>query len=139
MLVRLYLSWFSICRIIKLAKPISAATFRPYCNPNQRSGTGRCTSKSKNVSKLFAACTFLPCIKGFGPTWKSTPNDDRHFVEKNRQGKPVKKVNPNIFTSVKYEIGAFAQQLAYIHSLEGIFSPGILFAKGRILFPLDNK
>lgn len=87
------------------------------------------------ISLYLPWISTVPFNKGFRwmPTWKSTPNDDRHFVEKNRQGKPVKKVNPNIFTSVKYEIGAFAQQLAYIHSLEGIFSPGILFAKGRIL------
>ena len=57
------------------------------------------------------------------PTWKSTPNDDRSGS----------KAASNIFTSMKNEI---ARDVNFVHAREGIFSPGILFAK-RTLWPLD--
>lgn len=50
-----------------------------------------------------------------------------------------KKAVPNIVTSLKYEIAAFAENINFIHSRQdGFFSPGILFVK-RILYPLDNN
>lgn len=44
---------------------------------------------------------------------------------------------PCIFTSMKYEAAAFATQLRFITSWDGMSSPGILFKWG--LFALDNK
>lgn len=139
-LVHLYLSLFSVCRIIKLAKPVSAATFKSMTDPVAdmelvKEVLGDIKSSSRRLLNLY-----LPWLQScplelgfrFEPTWKSTPNDDRMFSE-SKQGKVI----PTIFTSFKYEIAAFARQIRMIHSFEGIFSPGILFKWGYKLFPFD--
>ncbi len=138
-LVRLYLSWFSLCRIIRLAKPVSKATFESIVTPVQ--DIDRVKQIHQMIKERFSVLQklYLPWIstiplqKGFSwiPTWKSTPNDDRQFSGH--------KAVPNIFTSVKYEIAAFARDLRLIHSWEGVFSPSILFRGGSILYPLDYK
>lgn len=139
-LVRLYLSLFSICRIVRLAKPISVATFKSMTEgvPDMeqvKEVLGEIKSSSRRLLSLY-----LPWLQScplelgfrFEPTWKSLPNDDRMFSD-GKQGKII----PTCFTSFKYEIAAFARQLRSIHSFEGIFSPGILFRWGYKLFPYD--
>nr|UOL49053.1 MAG: putative RNA-dependent RNA polymerase [Mitoviridae sp.] len=139
-LVKLYLSWFTICRIIKLAKPISASTFRSIVDPVPDIGLVKeVMQEVKETSKMLLN-RYLPQLQTkalelgfrFVPTWKATPNDDRQFTDANRGS-----VTPTIFTSVKYEIAAFAQQLRLIHSFEGVFSPGILYQRGYLMYPFD--
>lgn len=67
------------------------------------------------------------------PTWKATPNDDRIFEGRGLDlPKSLRRAVPNIFSSFKYEIAAFAENVNKIHSLQdGVFSPGILFVKRR--------
>lgn len=73
------------------------------------------------------------------PTWKTVPNDDRIFFGRGLTlpkgwSKPV----PQICTSLKYEIAAFAKNIEFIHSRQdGFFSPGVLFAP-CVLYALDN-
>ncbi|KAF8364959.1 hypothetical protein HHK36_031403 (mitochondrion) [Tetracentron sinense] len=62
------------------------------------------------------------------PTWKSLPNSDHDFD---------RKAPSSPFTSMVFELTAFASQCQIIHSLEGMFSPGILWTKGYIYAPLD--
>ncbi|GMN19136.1 hypothetical protein TIFTF001_045135 [Ficus carica] len=92
--------------------------------------------------KSFPWISTIPLEKGlvWEPTWKATPNDDRIFVGRGLDlPKGWRKAVPNIFTSMKYEIASFAENVNFIHSLQaGVFSPGILFAK-RTLFALDNR
>jgi hypothetical protein len=141
-LVRLYLSWFSVCRIVKLAKPVSKSTFSSITEPTPDIGLVKEVLGSIKSSAKRLLATYLPRLQTFPfkpgfrfvPSWKSTPNDDRMFLE----DKSIK-LMPSIFSSFKYECAAFARQLRVIHSFEGIFSPGILFRWGYILYPLDNK
>lgn len=159
-LCRLYLTLFSVSRIIKLAKPISMASFKTMETPIEDIGSvkeilGMVKELFPTLQKLYLPeISSIPFEKGFRwkPTWKTTPNDDRQFqkrptakekreaIEQGIDPKTLEPtLKPNIFTSVKYELAAFSRQVSLIHSWEGIFSPGILFGKDRILFALDNR
>ncbi|PHT78704.1 hypothetical protein BC332_29277 [Capsicum chinense] len=84
------------------------------------------------IRKYLPTVHTIPLDKGLSwvPTWKSTPNDDRMFD---------RNAVPNIFTSLKYEVASFARDVRFVHSLpDGVFSPGILFAKGT-LWPFNYK
>ncbi|DAB41749.1 RNA-dependent RNA polymerase [Humulus lupulus mitovirus 1] len=138
-LVKLYLSWFSVNKIVKLAKPVKASTFEsivqdPLDIERVKGVLGRIKSSFPIINKKYLPwLTSIPLHKGMKwvPTWKSTPNDDRQFH--------AKELQPTIFTSLKHEIAAFAHQLNVIHSFQdGIFSPGILFRE-RTLWPLDYR
>lgn len=159
-LVRYYLSLFSLCRIVKLAKPVSRSTFStivqgPLDIGKVREMLGRCKSEFPLLQKRYLPwVSTIPLHKGLRwmPTWKSVPNDDRMFRKVHspmettrRKGKDGKYqlverpmvLHKNIFTSTKFEIAAFAQLLNLVHSFEGIWSPALLFRKAT-LFALDN-
>lgn len=95
-LVRLYLSWFSVCRIIKLAKPIKASTFRTIVTPIKDMGRVKevCSELKQNVENLFRRylpwVNSIPLEKGFQfvPSWKSTPNDLSNLVQHKIQRSP---------------------------------------------------
>lgn len=80
---------------------------------------------------------YLPRIREFPlnkgmtwvPSWKSLPNNEK-FLSKPAPNNP--------FTSLKWELASFALDFHFLHSREGIFSPGGLFSKA-IVHPLDNK
>lgn len=90
-LVRISLSWFTICRIIKLAKPVSAATFRSMVDPVPDMDMVKevMTEIRENARRLLDR--YLPLLRtkalelgfSFVPTRKATPNDDRQFTEVN--------------------------------------------------------
>lgn len=138
-LVQLYLSWFTLSKIRKLAKPISKATLKSIIEPTE--DIGRVREVGSDLKQAFSNIhrKYLPWIstipleKGMTwmPTWKSTPNDDRPFLGQGAAS--------NILTSLKYEIASFAWNVNQIHSIQdGVFSPGMLWVK-RVLYPLDNS
>lgn len=51
---------------------------------------------------------------------KALPNSDRDVD---------KWVKPSCFTSLKYELGAYSLMEQLTNSLEGMFSPGVLWVK----------
>lgn len=118
-LVRLYLSWFSISRVIKLAKP--AATLKSIItDPPDIDAVKEVMGMVKSmfptlINRYCPWISTIPLEKGLRwvPTWKSLPNDDRQFIGQ----------KANILTSMKYEIASFARDLRLIHSWEGILSP----------------
>lgn len=130
-LVRWYLSCFTLAKIIRLAKQPS---FDSIIGEARDIESVREVLGWIKMSKPFILPLYLPWIhtiplnKGLSwiPTWKSLPNSDRLFD---------KKIPSNVFSSLKREIASFAGDVNKIHSLEGIFSPGMLFAK-RTLWPL---
>lgn len=134
-LVKLYLSWFSISKLIKLAKPVSRLTFSSIVDKPKNYGNIRkvLTLIKEFFPKIQAIyltqIAHLPLHKGlvWEPTWKTVPNDDRIFD---------KTATPNIFSSLKYEMGMFARHLQHLKVLGAVFSPGVLFSK-RTLWPLD--
>lgn len=100
-LVRLYLSLFSICRVVKLAKPISKATFSTITDLVK--DMQLVIEVMSEIKEKFSCIwprylpdlTSIPCEKGFRwmPTWKSVPNDDSKLT--------TERLRPSIFTSYK--------------------------------------
>lgn len=84
-LVKLYLSWFSICRVLPLAKRVSKATFTSMLNPQQNVDKmkwllGVLKEQFTHLQSMYLPwISQIPLLKGISwePTWKSTPNDDR--------------------------------------------------------------
>ena len=108
-LVKIYLSWFSICRIFALAKRVSKATFdsieRPQQNvPQVEYLLGLIKEKFSHLQRIYLPrISEIPMFKGLSwkPTLQSVPNDDRRYWK-------IPKPEPNIFSSLKYELAAFA-------------------------------
>ncbi|XP_074566475.1 uncharacterized protein LOC141823102 [Curcuma longa] len=73
----------------------------------------------------------IPMYKGISwrPTWKSLPNDDRRFW---KDPKP----EPNVFSSLKYELAAFAGSARLFDRKKMAWHPGALWS-WRTLYPLD--
>lgn len=140
----------SICpglgRTIVLAKPVSKATFSSITSPVEdldrvRDVLSLMKSHFNDIQrKSLPWITTLPLNKGmvWQPTWKAIPNDDRIFFGRGLElPKNWKKPVPQIFTSLKYEIAAFAQNIEFLHSRQdAFFSPGALFYP-RVMYALD--
>jgi hypothetical protein len=137
-LVKLYLSWVSISKIVKLAKPVTSGTFKsiidgPADIEEVKSVMGELKESFPILMRRYIPwISTVPLHKGMRwiPTWKSLPNSDKSVLQL--------KAAPNIFSSLKYEVASFGHKINLVHSFEGVFSPGILFVK-RTLWPLDNQ
>ncbi|KAG6467636.1 hypothetical protein ZIOFF_074512 (mitochondrion) [Zingiber officinale] len=87
-LVKIYLSWFSICRIFALAKRVSKATFdsieRPQQNvPQVEYLLGLIKEKFSHLQRIYLPrISEIPMFKGLSwkPTLQSVPNDDRSWA-----------------------------------------------------------
>ncbi|GMN74458.1 hypothetical protein TIFTF001_052379, partial [Ficus carica] len=117
-LVRLYLSWFGLSRIIVIGKPVTKSLFESITEPikdldSVREVLDLMKSHFKSIHrKSLPWISTIPLNKGmvWQPTWKTVPNDDRIFFGRGLElpkgwHRPV----PQIFTSLKYEIAAFAK------------------------------
>ncbi|KAK2655666.1 hypothetical protein Ddye_008718 [Dipteronia dyeriana] len=153
-LVKLYLSWFGLPRIVELAKHISKATFLSIITPTKDIGMlkgvlGLVKEYFPKLQKRYIPwISTVPLEKGIKliPTWKSTLMDGRSFLKgwcKTTRKKldlpmPGSDAPVNQFSNLKHEITAFAWNVNKIHSIQdGVFSPGILFQK-RTLFAIDK-
>lgn len=101
-LVKLYLSFFSLCRIIPLAKKIDKSTFESIDTEEDMGGSvqkvGRLIQKySAHLLEMYTPwLSEIPMSIGISwvPTWKSIPNSDKRVKNRN--------IPPNIFSSLKY-------------------------------------
>ena len=105
----MYFSWFSICRIIKLAPKVNRSVFDSIIlKPDKDNRIGHINELLdyyfEGIVNLYMpwlrATKIVKGIK-WKPTWKSVPNDDRRM-------KAFPGAIGNIFSSFKYEITAFA-------------------------------
>lgn len=95
-LVKLYMSWFGICKLIQLAPKVTRATFSSIVTPitdidQLRTVLGDIkTMFSKLQRKYPPWISSIPLRKGmtWEPTWKSTPMTDRALSEKGPKGSP---------------------------------------------------
>lgn len=137
-LVRIYLSWFGISKLIKLAKPITRSTFSSIVDKSLSfENIGTIFNLLEDYGQLIdrkylSQIAHIPLEKGivWEPTWKTVPNDDRIFD---------KNAIPNIFTSFKYEVSVYvflhhqmSEMIGYLHS------PGALYIK-RTMWPFNTK
>lgn len=152
LLVKLYLSWFGLAKLIAVAPRMRRKHFSSIVTPNQ--DIGRVEEVLGEIKDGFAilqprylpGLRTIPLSKGmvWEPTWKSVPIQDSLLfrlgfkvdekVDRARQ----RFINAqNLFVNLKHEIAAFSFNINKIHSLpDGFFSPGILWYP-RVLYPLD--
>jgi hypothetical protein len=134
LLVKVLLTLFSLSRIIMLAKPVSKGLFKSITDPPKDLDLVLETLSVLKYNIVILTKTYVPWIreiplnKGFSwmPSWKSTPNLD---TSKDKAS--------SIYINLMYEMAAFGRYIRFLHAREGIFSPGMLFFKGWILYPLD--
>ncbi|KAG6467802.1 hypothetical protein ZIOFF_074318 (mitochondrion) [Zingiber officinale] len=136
-LVRLSLSWFSVCRVVMLAKRVSKATFDSITTPQRLKGiqqilNGEFKTAFKKLQPMYLPwISSIALLKGISwkATWKSTPNDDRRFWKK-------PKPSPSILTSLKYEMASFLMYSRVLSSKMDFLHPGMMWSR-RVLYPLD--
>nr|QVU28731.1 RNA-dependent RNA polymerase [Paris mitovirus 1] len=145
MLVRLYLSWFSMFKLIALAKPVSTKTFESIVK--EPSDNGRILSICGELKTTFTRIcgmyvpwiNTIPVNQGIRwiPIWKATPNNLLwlHGQAIKVGGRLLKK-STSIFTSLLYEMCAYGTLLQLEHATETLFSSGILW-RNRVRYALD--
>jgi len=154
LLVRIYLSWFGLGKLIKLAPKVKKATFESITQPSKNIESIKGVLSEIKESFRELQPMYLPFIRDiplhkgmtWQPTWKSTPLTDK-FVMSYGFKNPTSLSDDawsrlsrfgNCFSNLKHEIAAFIWNVNQIHSLpDGVFSPGILFYK-RTMFALDR-
>lgn len=153
-LVRLYLSWFGLAKLIAVAPRVRRSTFSSIVTQILiLVQSWRCweilkTSFATLQPLYLPNLSSIPLTKGmvWEPTWKSVPIQDSLLL---RLGFKVdEKIDAarnryvrfqNLFVNLKHEIAAFIYNINKIHSIpDGFFSPGILWYP-RVLYPLDRK
>lgn len=130
-LVRLFLSWFTVCRIIELAKKIFRDTFDSITQPTSSEQLEYIHELIKENRKIFRMYVprahAIPMDIGMAwiPTWKALPSkSDSIFCHSAKDS--------SIFNLLKYEMYSFAVDLNFVNSLEGVFSPCILWIKSTL-------
>nr|WOR07594.1 CeaMV1-RdRp [Duamitovirus sp.] len=149
-IVRMWISWLQIYRIIELAPKVSANTFKSIISPCDN--IQRVLNVAYELKEEFHSLikdympwvSTIPLNQGieWKPTWKSLPNSDldtasRFVPSKIEGGKPVK-VRSNCFSSLKYELAAYSYLEQISNSLEGMWSPGLLWIH-RVRYAMDPK
>ncbi|TXG46230.1 hypothetical protein EZV62_028261 [Acer yangbiense] len=88
-LVKLYLSWFGLSRLVELAKHISKATFSSITTPTKdidklKGVLGLVKTMFPKIQQRYLPwLASIPLEKGMRwlPTWKSTPMDGKQFTK----------------------------------------------------------
>jgi len=149
--VQVYFYFFSLAKIIKLAKKVDKQTFssifRPWDDPDSVIGAVADIKHSMKqlILRYVPWITTIPLYQGMSwyPTWKALPTHrltQRVWIERMRlKGKNVSKIR-SIFTSLPHEIAAFQFLLVGVHSLGEQWSQGCLWApRIRYAFDTNNK
>lgn len=153
LLVKLYLSAFSINKIILLAPKITKSTFASIVTPTE--SIKKLKTFYKGVSpklkdlilRYVPSITEIPLHQGitWRPTWKSVPTYrqlklwfETHDV-KEVNGKKIS-YHPNIFSAQVFELLGYSYLIERIHTMGKQMSPGILwFARTRFAFDANNQ
>nr|WMB96591.1 hypothetical protein [Solanum melongena]WMB96956.1 hypothetical protein [Solanum melongena]WMB97168.1 hypothetical protein [Solanum aethiopicum] len=152
MLVKMYLSWFGLAKLIAVAAKVTKATFKSITSPHPDIGSVLEVLEEMKTSFRDLQPIYLPRLHTFPlelgmhwePTWKSTPLLDA-FVRQHglTVDDKVDKASAkyakdcNIFVNLKHELAAFIWNIKKIHSFpDGFFSPGMLWCP-QVFYPLD--
>lgn len=140
-LVQLYLSFFSVSKVIVVAKPISKDTLKSIVQPTDLDAIVEVVSKIKGFITPLTY-RYLPWISSIGvnqgmswvPTWKALTSD-RLMKESIRAGVPavpsLKQFcnDSSVFTSLFWELAAYTSLMNFEHAYGAQFSSGVLWAK----------
>ena len=140
--VQLYLTWFSVAKVIVLAKPITKETFRsitdlPKDMDSVRSVVGELkTHGMELIYRYLPGISTIPIHQGISwePTWKSVPNVriPVDLLEPRYRDKPVR----SAFLARPYELFAYETIRRHECAQEEFFSSSILWYS-RIRYAID--
>lgn len=141
-LVQLYLSWFSLAKVIQLAKPVSKSTFSSIVAEPKDLGTilevcDQVKTRSRTlIRKYIPWVSTIPVEQGISwePTWKATPNIK--IPKDALYPKYWGKARKSAFCTLTYELSAFGTMLQHEHALGAFFSSGGIW-RHRVRFALD--
>lgn len=136
-LVKLYLSWFSLSKLIRLAPSVSKKTFESINKPVDKPNiVARVISEfTDNVDSLIKLYTpwisEYPIFQGiiWEPTWKVTPNSEKEIDKKRPK---------SLFTSLWMEILAYGTNLRMEFYDQSVI-PSCSLWYTRTVYPLDNE
>nr|QWQ49923.1 hypothetical protein [Zelkova schneideriana] len=147
-LVQLYLSWFSISRVVHLYRKISMATFESiFERCSSYSGVmsicSELTTRFHHLQKTYLPwISEIPVYQGISwvPTRKLLPNSPkcrRGLKEKGSTERKEKRVVSS-FPALKYELAAFARHTRVELESMGIIPTGLLW-ESRVRFALYRE
>lgn len=135
-LVKVYLSFFSLNRIIRLSKAVSyTGTFKSIVEPTDlESASEWCGELRDGLAALMPRylpnLSTLPLHQGMSwvPTWKSLPTHRRvNDVFKEYLGKIRQPRLVSCFPALLFELSAFSFLMERVHASEDHFSQGCLW------------
>ena len=151
LLVKWYLSLFSLSKVITLATKVSKATFSSIITPVsdidavvELVGSIK-ESFNRLVSRYVPGITTIPLEQGFRfvPTWKTVPTHSltkRVWIERMKLKPERVSGLRSIFTSFPHELGAFNFLMNFVHARGEQFSQGCLWPeRTRYAFDVNNK
>lgn len=135
-LIQLYLSLFSVSRLIACAPRVTKKTLESITSPHE-------DIQSSDIFKDYLHLIYryvpeivkIPLRQGlsFQPTWKSLPSmtwlSQLHRRTADAEGKPLKRYAKyrSVFTCLPYEIAAFAHLMRFVHAQGDQWSQGTLW------------
>jgi len=137
-LVKLYLSFFSLYRIIKRAKKISyTSTFKSIVEPTDLEAASEWCSEFRDellalVRRYIPFVSEIPLHQGISwePTWKSLPTHRRVNQLMKEVLAEKLKIGPRVvscFPALLFEMNAFSFLMERVHVSEGHWSQGCLW------------
>lgn len=156
LLVQLYLSFFSLAKLIELAPKISSATFSSISTPatDLDSIVGFVSKVKTKMKSLFDRyCPFIrsiPVYQGMEwvPTWKAIPTNslvkwacELGLLDGSEEKGVLDVVrrfakHKSLFTALHFELFSLTFLLEQIHAGQDHFSPGVLWPH-RVRFAFD--
>lgn len=142
-LVKLYLSLFTIAKLIKLAKSISRDTFTSMISgPTDMEGSIHSIKSLMNMVPILVR-RYVPTIEAiplhqgmsWSPTWKALPSDPFSMDE---VGSILKKRFRSIFSGLPFEWSAWYQKVTKGHPPLRRTLPGVLWWD-RIRYAFDGN
>jgi len=153
MLVKIFLSFFSLYRIVELAKKVDKSTFKSIISPWDDPDRVETTVSLIKEDMRDLLVRYTPWIKdiplnqgmSFDPSWKALPTYPQmaegfsSFLRgEGKRGWPIKWRSP--FLAFLYELSAYSMLLETIHKLGEQWSSGILWrTRVRYAWDVNNK
>lgn len=148
LLVKCYLSFFSLSRIVLLAKKVNSGTFKsiitPWRDPDR---VVRCVDHLKTYiadlsSRYLPGLPRVPVYQGISwvPTWKALPSTPlfRESVRKAASLRDRYRKVKSCFPTIFWEMIAYGSLLEVEHANEGLFSSGVLW-RHRIRYACETR
>ena len=152
-IIQLYMSLFTVSKLIPLAKKIDKTLFTSIVSPSDLDTITTMVAEMKPKFRLLLSryvphVDSIPLFQGleFTPTWKAVPTGQwyRNLMKgsADSEGKPLKRFSKHqsVFPCFFAELGAFAELMTFVHARGEQYSQGCLWYPFiRYAFDINNK